>query len=72
MKSIGQSAGLHFYQFKCELVQMEKQFGKGAILRLGSKAVVPVNVISSGLIRSITPWAWEAFRAGTWRQLSGP
>jgi recombination protein RecA len=29
------------------LVQMEKQFGKGAILRLGSKAVVPVSVISS-------------------------
>src|SRR5215472_14144369 len=32
------------------LVQMEKQFGKGAILRLGSKAVVPVSVISSGSI----------------------
>src|SRR5580692_7558792 len=32
------------------LVQMEKQFGKGTILRLGSKAVVPVSVISSGSI----------------------
>ena len=32
------------------LVQMEKQFGKGAILRLGSKTVVPVTVISSGSI----------------------
>ena len=32
------------------LVQMEKQFGKGAILRLGSKAVAPVSIISSGSI----------------------
>jgi len=29
---------------------MEKQFGKGTILRLGSKAVVPVAVISTGSI----------------------
>ena len=27
------------------LVQMEKQFGKGTILRLGSKAVVPVSIV---------------------------
>src|SRR3989442_1374659 len=32
------------------LVNMEKQFGKGTILRLGSKAVVPVAVISTGSI----------------------
>src|SRR5437764_974993 len=32
------------------LVQMEKQFGKGTILRLGSKAVVPFSVISTGSI----------------------
>jgi recombination protein RecA len=32
------------------LVQMEKQFGKGTILRLGSKTVLPVSVISSGSI----------------------
>jgi recombination protein RecA len=32
------------------LVQMEKQFGKGTILRLGSKAVLPVAVISTGSI----------------------
>ena len=25
------------------LVQMEKQFGKGSVLRLGSKNVIPVN-----------------------------
>jgi recombination protein RecA len=32
------------------LSQLEKQFGKGSVLRLGSKAVVPVSVISSGSI----------------------
>jgi recombination protein RecA len=33
------------------LSQIEKQFGKGSILRLGAKdAVVPVSVISSGSI----------------------
>ena len=33
------------------LGQIEKQFGKGSILRLGSKdAVVPVSVISTGSI----------------------
>jgi recombination protein RecA len=32
------------------LVALEKQFGKGAILRLGSDTVTPVNVISTGAI----------------------
>ncbi|MCU1275830.1 MAG: recA protein [Bryobacterales bacterium] len=32
------------------LVQLEKQFGKGAVLRLGSSNVVPVSVISTGSI----------------------
>jgi len=32
------------------LVQMEKQFGKGTIQRLGSTAVLPVSIISSGSI----------------------
>jgi len=32
------------------LAQLEKQFGKGSILRLGSGAVVPVSVISTGSI----------------------
>src|SRR5579871_88941 len=32
------------------LVQLEKQFGKGSILRLGSGTVVPVAVISTGSI----------------------
>lgn len=32
------------------LSQMDKQFGKGSVLRLGSRAVVPVATISSGSI----------------------
>jgi recombination protein RecA len=32
------------------LLQMEKQFGKGAVLQLGSRNVLPVNVISTGSI----------------------
>jgi recombination protein RecA len=32
------------------LVQLDKQFGKGAIVRLGSSNVVPVSVISTGSI----------------------
>src|SRR5437879_42897 len=32
------------------LVQLEKQFGKGSIVRLGSSNVVPVSVISTGSI----------------------
>jgi recombination protein RecA len=32
------------------LVQMEKQFGKGAVIQLGSRNALPVNVISSGSV----------------------
>ena len=32
------------------LVQLEKQFGKGSIVRLGSSNVVPVSVIPTGSI----------------------
>ena len=33
------------------LAQIEKQFGKGSIMRLGSKeAIVPISVISTGAI----------------------
>src|SRR5436309_309308 len=32
------------------LVQMDKQFGKGSVLRLGSRNVVPVSTISTGAI----------------------
>ncbi len=32
------------------LAQMDKQFGKGSVLMLGSKAALPVEVISTGSI----------------------
>ena len=32
------------------LSQIEKQFGKGSIMRLGSKEVVPIAAISTGSI----------------------
>lgn len=32
------------------VVQMEKQFGKGAVLQLGGQNALPVNVISTGSI----------------------
>ena len=32
------------------LVHLEKQFGKGAVLRLGSTDVEPISVISTGAI----------------------
>jgi recombination protein RecA len=32
------------------LQQMEKQFGKGAVLQLGSRNALPVNVIPTGTL----------------------
>ena len=55
------------------LSQIEKQFGKGSILRLGSKeAIVPVTVISSGSISlDCALWAWAASRAAASMRSSG-
>src|SRR3977135_1078812 len=54
------------------LVQMEKQFGKGAILRLGSKAVVPVNVISSGSVSVDNALGVGGFPGGRVVEVFGP
>src|SRR6202795_1298007 len=54
------------------LVQMEKQFGKGAILRLGSKAVVPVSVISSGSISLDAALGVGGFPRGRVVEVFGP
>ena len=54
------------------LVQMEKQFGKGAILRLGSKAVVPVSVISSGSISIDNALGVGGFPRGRVVEIFGP
>jgi recombination protein RecA len=54
------------------LVQMEKQFGKGAILRLGSRAVVPVAVISSGSISIDNALGVGGFPRGRVVEVFGP
>src|SRR3954468_9952160 len=54
------------------LVQMEKQFGKGAILRLGSKTVLPVSVISSGSISLHNALGVGGFPRGRVVEVFGP
>ena len=54
------------------LVQMEKQFGKGTVLRLGSKAVLPVSVISSGSISLDNALGVGGFPRGRVVEIFGP
>ncbi len=55
------------------LGQIEKQFGKGSILRLGSKdAIVPVAVISSGAISIDSALGTGGFPRGRICEIFGP
>jgi recombination protein RecA len=55
------------------LSQIEKQFGKGSILRLGSKdAIVPVSVISSGSISVDAALGVGGFPRGRIIEIFGP
>src|SRR5438552_3934623 len=55
------------------LGQIEKQFGKGSILRLGSKdAIVPVSVISSGSIAVDAALGIGGFPRGRICEIFGP
>ncbi len=55
------------------LAQIEKQFGKGSILRLGSKdAVVPVAVISTGSIALDAALGTGGFPRGRINEIYGP
>ncbi|HCC55806.1 MAG TPA: recombinase RecA [Solibacterales bacterium] len=54
------------------LVQMDKQFGKGAVIRLGSDAVVPVTVISSGTISIDAALGVGGFPRGRVVEIYGP
>jgi recombination protein RecA len=55
------------------LGQIEKQFGKGSILRLGSKdAIVPVAVISSGSIGLDAALGTGGFPRGRINEIYGP
>src|SRR5258705_12456057 len=55
------------------LGQIEKQFGKGSILRLGSKdAIVPVAVISTGSISLDSALGIGGFPRGRVSEIFGP
>jgi recombination protein RecA len=55
------------------LGQIEKQFGKGSILRLGSKdAIVPVSVISTGSISLDVALGVGGFPRGRINEIFGP
>ncbi len=55
------------------LGQIEKQFGKGSILRLGSKeAIVPVSVISTGSIAVDAAMGIGGFPRGRISEIYGP
>src|SRR5258708_9244603 len=55
------------------LAQIEKQFGKGSILRLGSKdAIVPVAVISTGSISLDAALGIGGFPRGRINEIFGP
>ncbi len=54
------------------LAQMDKQFGKGSVLRLGSSTVVPVQVISSGSISIDAALGVGGFPRGRVVEIFGP
>jgi recombination protein RecA len=54
------------------LSQMDKQFGKGTVLRLGSRSVLPVAVISSGSISVDAALGVGGFPRGRVLEIFGP
>src|SRR5277367_6002281 len=54
------------------LVQMEKQFGKGAVVQLGSRNALPVSVISSGSISLDAALGVGGFPRGRVIEIFGP
>jgi len=54
------------------LVQMEKQFGKGSVLQLGSRNALPVTVISSGSISVDSALGVGGFPRGRVVEVFGP
>jgi hypothetical protein len=50
------------------LANIEKQFGKGSMMRLGDDAAVKVPAIPTGAWRSISPWESAVFHVAVlWR-----
>jgi recombination protein RecA len=54
------------------LLQMDKQFGKGSVLQLGSRNVLPVKVISSGSISVDAALGVGGFPRGRVAEIFGP
>src|SRR5580704_13468480 len=54
------------------LSQLDKQFGKGAVLRLGSGAVVPIAVIPSGSMALDSALGVGGFPRGRVVEIFGP
>jgi recombination protein RecA len=54
------------------LADMDKQFGKGTVLRLGSRSVVPVSVIPSGAISLDAALGVGGFPRGRVVEIYGP
>src|SRR6266550_5813949 len=54
------------------LSQIEKQFGKGSIMRLGSKEVVPISVIPTGAISFDAALGVGGFPRGRVVEIFGP
>src|ERR1700727_2862952 len=54
------------------MIQMDKQFGKGAVLQLGSRNIVPVKVISSGSISVDAALGVGGFPRGRVTEIFGP
>ncbi len=59
-------------QILATLAQMDKQFGKGSVLMLGSRAALPVEVISTGSIAIDTALGAGGFPRGRVVEIFGP
>src|SRR5882724_13418118 len=59
-------------QILATLAQMDKQFGKGSVLMLGSRAALPVEVISTGSIAVDNALGAGGFPRGRVVEIFGP
>ncbi|MBV9442167.1 MAG: DNA recombination/repair protein RecA, partial [Acidobacteriaceae bacterium] len=59
-------------QVLATLAQMDKQFGKGSVLMLGSRAALPVEVISTGSIAVDNALGAGGFPRGRVIEIFGP
>ena len=59
-------------QILATLAQMDKQFGKGSVLMLGSRAALPVEVISTGSIAIDNALGAGGFPRGRVIEVFGP